>query len=67
LVPKGSITVHGISLTLVEITETTFSCHLIPHTLTATNLHRLKAGNRVNLEYDIIGKYLYNFQALSTP
>ena len=61
LLPKGSITVNGIALTLVEITEKEFTCHIIPHTLTQTTLRQLKSGEKVNLEYDILGKYLYNF------
>ncbi len=61
LIPKGSITIDGISLTLVEVEETTFTCHLIPHTLDNTVLSVKKVGDQVNLEFDMIGKYLYHF------
>jgi riboflavin synthase len=61
LVPKGSIAIDGISLTVVDITDTTFSVHLIPHTQTQTTLSQKKPNDIVNLEYDILGKYLYNF------
>lgn len=64
LISKGSITIDGISLTVVDITESTFTCHLIPHTLANTNLSEKRAGDGVNLEYDMIGKYLYNFVVL---
>ncbi|QDU63944.1 Riboflavin synthase [Planctomycetes bacterium Pan216] len=59
MVPKGSVTVDGVSLTLVEVTETSFSVALIPHTLAATTLgsHR-PVGARVNIETDILGKYV---------
>ncbi len=62
LVPKGSITIDGIALTLVEIDDAQFSCHLIPHTLDHTSLRDKRVGDAVNLEYDILGKYLYNFR-----
>jgi riboflavin synthase len=65
LVPKGSICIDGLSLTLVDVTSSSFSCHIIPHTLKKTTLSTKKKGDRVNLEYDILGKYLYNFFSLS--
>lgn len=58
LIPKGSIAMDGISLTVVDLTNTTFSCHLIPHTLENTNLHTKQPGNIINLEFDQVGKYL---------
>jgi riboflavin synthase len=61
LIPKGSICIDGISLTVVDVTPTFFSCHIIPHTLDKTVLGSKKSGDSVNLEYDIIAKYLYNF------
>lgn len=57
-VPKGSICVNGVSLTVVESSETAFSVEIIPYTWEHTNLGNLKAGGTVNLEFDIIGKYL---------
>lgn len=57
-VPKGSITVDGISMTLNEITETTFTLCVIPHTATVTTLGHKQVGDTVNLESDLIGKYV---------
>jgi riboflavin synthase len=58
MVPKGSITVDGVSLTVVEVTGSEFSVALIPHTLAVTTLGALAAGDPVNLETDLIGKYV---------
>ena len=58
LVDKGSITVDGISLTVVEVDEHSFSVSLIPHTIEHTTLGKKKPGDSVNLEYDILGKYI---------
>jgi len=55
---KGSIAVDGVSLTLVDVTNDRFSVALIPHTLEATTLGRRKPGDRVNLETDILAKYV---------
>ena len=60
LVYKGSVTVNGISLTISQVNDTSFSVEVIPHTLESTNLKYLKIGERINLELDLIGKYLYN-------
>lgn len=57
-VPKGSITVNGVSLTVVHSGEKTFSVAIIPYTFDHTNFKDLKAADRVNLEFDIIGKYV---------
>jgi riboflavin synthase len=57
-VPKGSICVNGVSLTVVESDSTFFSVEIIPFTWQHTNLGGLKPGDVVNLEFDIIGKYL---------
>ena len=54
---KGSICVNGVSLTVADLTEASFSVCLIPHTRAATNLEKLHEGNRVNLEFDILAKY----------
>ena len=54
---KGSITVNGVSLTTNAVNGARFSINLIPHTLEATTLGSLKAGNRVNLEIDLIARY----------
>jgi riboflavin synthase len=55
---KGSITVDGVSLTLVNVTDSCFSVALIPHTLQVTTLGQLKPGDPVNLETDLLAKYV---------
>ena len=57
-VPQGSITVNGISLTVAESGNGQFSVAIIPYTWEFTNMKNLKIGNMVNLEFDIIGKYV---------
>ncbi|EJF11631.1 MULTISPECIES: riboflavin synthase [Pontibacter] len=57
-VEKGSVTVNGISLTVVNSQEDRFSVAIIPYTYEHTNLHQVKPGTTVNLEFDIIGKYV---------
>lgn len=63
-VEKGSITVNGISLTVVDSQADRFSVAIIPYTLEHTNLHQVKVGDRVNLEFDVIGKYVARIIAL---
>ena len=58
VIEKGSVTVNGVSLTVVDATRDGFSVAVIPYTLAHTNLHRLAVGNVVNLEFDVIGKYV---------
>lgn len=58
MIPRGSVCVDGISLTIVDVTETGFSISIIPHTLTHTNLRNKGPGDKVNLECDVIGKYV---------
>ncbi|UCH79854.1 MAG: riboflavin synthase [Nitrospiraceae bacterium] len=58
VVKKGSIAIDGISLTVVDLDSSSFSVAIIPHTLSATNIGKKKVGDRVNLEVDIIGKYI---------
>lgn len=55
---KGSMTVNGVSLTVNTVDEGTFSINLIPHTLQATNLKELKQGDKVNLEVDLVARYV---------
>ena len=57
-VEKGSICVNGISLTVVNSQANSFSVAIIPYTFEHTNLHNVKVGSTVNLEFDIIGKYV---------
>ena len=55
---KGSITINGVSLTINQVNDREFSVNLIPHTLLMTNLKNLTAGSRVNLEVDLIARYV---------
>lgn len=59
-IPKGSIAIDGISLTVAELDDGsgTFTCYIIPHTLQETSLRSLTAGQRVNLEFDVLAKYV---------
>ncbi len=57
-VEKGSICLNGISLTVFNSKENGFSVAIIPYTWTHTNMHTLREGDKVNLEFDIVGKYL---------
>jgi riboflavin synthase len=58
IAPKGSITVEGVSLTVNEVEDDIFGVNLIPHTWDVTTLGELKAGSRVNLEIDMLARYL---------
>ncbi|MDO4178682.1 MAG: riboflavin synthase [Phascolarctobacterium sp.] len=58
IIPKGSITIDGISLTVTKVTDLSFSVSLIPHTAKETTLGFKTVGDKVNLETDIIGKYV---------
>ncbi len=55
---KGSIAVDGISLTVAEVRDSSFVCWIIPHTLAETNLSTRRPGDRVNLEFDMLAKYV---------
>lgn len=55
---KGSVAINGVSLTVAEVGETSFSVWIIPHTLDHTNLGDLETGDLVNLEFDILAKYV---------
>ena len=67
VVEKGSITIDGISLTVARVTDTDFSISAIPHTVAVTVLGDRTAGDPVNLETDIIGKYVEKLLAVSPP
>ena len=58
IVPQGSVALNGVSLTVMDVKDNKFSVGLIPHTQDETNLSSLKAGDEVNLETDILGKYV---------
>lgn len=58
MVEKGSVTLNGISLTIFDVTEKSFKVAIIPYTFEHTNIQTIKAGTSVNLEFDILGKYV---------
>lgn len=58
VIPKGSICLDGISLTAAEVSETSVVCWIIPHTFQVTSLQAKRAGDRLNVEFDMLGKYV---------
>lgn len=58
IIEKGSVTLQGVSLTVARVDETSFAVSLIPHTQAATTLHQTKIGDCVNIENDVIAKYV---------
>jgi riboflavin synthase len=67
VVYKGSIAVNGISLTVAEVLPKSFAVCIIPHTRRSTNLHTAEAGHWVNIEFDILAKYLERMLARYAP
>ena len=67
LIPQGSVAVDGVSLTVARLSERDFEIMVIPHTLAATTLGSLTRGKRVNLEMDMIGKYVQRIMQLREP
>lgn len=67
VLPRGSIAIDGISLTVIRVTDRQFAVSIIPHTLAETVLAEKEAGDRVNLECDILGKYVERLLAFRTP
>lgn len=65
-IEKGSITVNGVSLTVVNSQKNTFSVAIIPYTYEHTNFNRFKVGTKVNLEFDVVGKYVKRLYELRT-
>ena len=65
-IEKGSITVNGVSLTVVNSKDNEFSVAIIPYTFHNTNFGSIKKGTKVNLEFDVIGKYVAKYNSLST-
>lgn len=64
IIEKGSICINGVSLTAFNCGRHTFSVTIIPYTLTHTDFQYLEAGDRINLEFDILGKYLLRMKEL---
>ena len=67
VVHKGSIAIDGISLTVAEVDAQEFAVWLIPHTMSATNLHARRAGEAVNLEFDLLAKHIEKLAGLRAP
>lgn len=61
VIEKGSISINGISLTLFDVTNNSFRVAIIPYTYEHTNMQHLKTGDEVNVEFDMIGKYVNRF------
>ena len=66
VIEKGSICLNGISLTIFGVTDDSFSVAIIPYTFQHTNIQSVTPGNKVNLEFDIIGKYIARMNGLKT-
>lgn len=64
IIEKGSISLNGISLTIFNVTTNGFTVAIIPYTYTHTNMQYLKAGDKVNIEFDMIGKYVNRMEEL---
>jgi riboflavin synthase len=65
IIEKGSISINGISLTIFSVTETTFDVAIIPYTFEHTNMNLVKPGQKVNIEFDMLGKYINRKLSLS--
>jgi riboflavin synthase len=63
-VDKGSVTVNGVSLTVCNSRDDSFQVNIIPYTYDNTNFHQIEVGTKVNLEFDIIGKYIARLQTV---
>ena len=64
-VDKGSVTVNGVSLTVCNSQDDSFQVNIIPYTYDHTNFHQIEVGTKVNLEFDIIGKYIARIQSFN--
>lgn len=67
IIEKGSISLNGISLTIFNITGNSFEVAIIPYTFHHTNIQQVEPGKTVNLEFDVIGKYVRRFAELNSP
>lgn len=65
IIEKGSISLNGTSLTIFDITEDEFTVAIIPYTFEHTNIHTVQPGNQVNIEFDIVGKYIHRTNQIS--
>lgn len=65
IIEKGSITLNGISLTIFNITSNNFTVAIIPYTYEHTNINTIKPGNKVNIEFDMIGKYVQRLSGIN--
>ena len=64
---KGSVAVNGVSLTIAEVSATSFAAHIIPHTRQQTNIDNIQTGDMVNVEFDILAKYVEQILARQQP
>ena len=64
IIEKGSICINGISLTVFDVKKKTFKVAIIPYTFEHTNINGVKRGGKINLEFDMIGKYLFRYADL---
>ncbi|MFZ1528952.1 MAG: riboflavin synthase [Ferruginibacter sp.] len=65
IIEKGSISLNGISLTIFNVTENSFTAAIVPYTFEHTNIKQLQAGDTVNIEFDMIGKYVNRLHSIS--
>jgi riboflavin synthase len=65
IIEKGSIALNGISLTIFNVTNTSFTVAIIPYTYEHTNMHTLALGDKVNVEFDMVGKYVNRMHTIS--
>ena len=65
IIEKGSITLNGISLTIFNITSNNFTVAIIPYTYEHTNINTIKPGYKVNIEFDMIGKYVQRLSGIN--
>jgi riboflavin synthase len=66
VIEKGSISLNGISLTIFNVTDNEFSVAIIPYTFEHTNIKQVKPQNTVNIEFDIVGKYINRIASLKS-
>ncbi len=64
MIPKGSVSLDGISLTVVHVDEVSFDVSLIPHTMAVTTLRNKKPGDTLNIECDMVAKYIERFTGI---